>query len=201
MDLGDNQLNLLNLPGGDDDDEEEGDFVPCAFSDDEEEEHDIDCGCPLCKYGDGGTGQSNQIVQRMEEMDSALTGTMRDDEIYKVQADLYKEYISEPLKKQGLNPPEITPDICKKHFSKHRINARRMIGREIQFCNTMQFHFRRQNILSRNNITGETRINTPSVKQWIQLSKHKLELIKYYKGPLSKELKGQTKTMQPYSFS
>ena len=38
MDLGDNQLNLLNLPGGDDDDEEEGDFVPCAFSDDEEEE-------------------------------------------------------------------------------------------------------------------------------------------------------------------
>ena len=54
-------LNLLGLGGDGDDDEEEGEFVPAAFSDDEEEEHEVDCMCPLCKYGDGGTGRSSDL--------------------------------------------------------------------------------------------------------------------------------------------
>lgn len=194
-------LNLLGLGGDGDDDEEEGEFVPAAFSDDEEEEHEVDCMCPLCKYGDGGTGQAHEIISRMEEIDSAMTGAVRDDEIYKLQANLYKQYVTEPLKKQGFDAPDVTAEMCKDHFSKHRINAKRMVSREIHFTNTVQYHFRRQNILSRNNMTGETRINSAAVKQWIQLSKHKLDLIKYYKGPLSKEGSKQTKTMTPYSFS
>ena len=49
-------LNLLDLPSAENNDEDdEGEFCPCAFSDDEEEEHGIDCLCPLCKHGDGGT--------------------------------------------------------------------------------------------------------------------------------------------------
>ena len=103
--------------------------------------------------------------------------------------------------KQGLEAPTITPEMCRDHFSKHRVNAKRVIAGEIRFVDTMQYHFRKQNILSRNNQTGETRINTSAVKQWIQLSKHKMDLIKYYKGPLSKGATGNTKSMTPYSFS
>ena len=194
-------LNLLDLPGTADDEEEEGEFCAAAFSDDEEEEHGIDSQCPLCKFGDGGTGEANEILSRMEDIDKQLTGTMRDDEIYKLQADLYTEYVTEPLKRQGKNPPEVTPGICKEHFQKHRVNAKRIVGGEIRFVDTMQHHFRKQNILTRNNCTGETRINTSAVKQWIQLSKHKMDLLKYYKGPLAKELGSKTKTIQPYSFS
>ena len=196
-------LNLLDLPSGGNDilDDDEGEFFPCAFSDDEEEEHGLDCQCPLCKHGDGGTGQAHEIITRMEEIDVALTGTMRDDEIYRLQAELFTEHVEKPLKKQGLDAPSITPEQCRDHFSKHRVNAKRVIAGEIRFVDTMQYHFRKQNILSRNNQTGETRINSSAVKQWIALSKHKMELIKYYKGPLSKETSGNTKSMTPYSFS
>lgn len=195
-------LNLLDLPTGNDTmDDDEGEFFPCAFSDDEEEDHGLDCQCPLCKHGDGGTGDSHEIISRMEEIDVALTGTMRDDEIYKIQADLFTEHVQKPLEKQGLTAPTITPEMCRDHFSKHRVNAKRVIAGEIRFVDTMQRQFRKQNILSRNNQSGETRINSSAVKQWIQLSKHKMELIKYYKGPLSKESSGNTKSMTPYSFS
>ena len=47
-------------------DDDEGEFNPCAFSDDEEEEHGLDCGCPLCKHGDGGTGEAHEIINKME---------------------------------------------------------------------------------------------------------------------------------------
>ena len=60
-------LNLLDLPaGGDGEDDDEGEFCPCAFSDDEEEDHGIDCNCPLCKHGDGGTGDAHEIISKME---------------------------------------------------------------------------------------------------------------------------------------
>jgi len=137
----------------------------------------------------------------MEEIDTALTGNIRDDDIYRLQAEMFTEHVQKPLEKQGLDAPTITPEMCRDHFSKHRVNAKRVIAGEIRFVDTMQYHFRKQNILSRNNQTGETRINTSAVKQWIQLSKHKMDLIKYYKGPLSKEAGGNTKSMTPYSFS
>ncbi len=195
-------LNLLDLPGGDMAvEEDEGEFNPAAFSDDEEEEHELDCECPLCKHGDGGTGDAHEIISKMEEIDRQMTGMVRDDEIYRIQADLYTEHVEKPLKKQGMDAPTITPAICRDHFSKHRVNAKRVIAGEIRFADTLQYHFRKQNILSRNNQTGETRINTSAVKQWISLSKHKMDLIKYFKGPLSQETGGNTKSMTPYSFS
>ena len=195
-------LNLLDLPvGQDNEDDDEGEFCPCAFSDDEEEDHGIDCNCPLCKYGDGGTGDAHEIISKMEEVDTAMTGNIRDDDIYRLQAEMFTEHVQKPLEKQGLSAPTITPEMCRDHFSKHRVNAKRVIAGEIRFVDTMQYHFRKQNILSRNNQTGETRINTSAVKQWIQLSKHKMDLIKYYKGPLSKNKAGNTKSMTPYSFS
>lgn len=197
-------MDLLNLPEDLEErleHDENGDFVPCAFSDDEEEEHNIDCQCPLCKHGDGGTGNTHEILSRMEEIDNQLTGTVRDDEIYRIQAEMFTEHVQKPLEKQGIKAPKVTPEICRDHFSKHRVNPKRVIAGDIRFVDTMQYHFRKQNILSRNNETGKTKINSNAVKQWIQLSKHKMELIKYYKGPLTKEEGAATKSMTPYSFS
>ena len=77
----------------------------------------------------------------------------------------------------------------------------KILGSEINFVNSMQKHVRREQILSRNNVTGRTKVDNAAIKQWIALSKHKLDLIKYYKGPLSKEIASKTQNIKPYSFS
>jgi len=183
-------------------DDDPGEFVPCFFSEDEEEEgHDDGCKCALCRYGDGGSGEAHAVITRMQEIDSTMVGKVSDSEIHNLQADLYRTHVKEPLERQGIEAPDVTAEMCKAHFSKHRMNMKRMVGSEISFVNTMQKHVRRENILSRNNVTGRTRVDNGAIKQWIALSKHKLDLIKYYKGPLSKETGSRTKSIKPYSFS
>ena len=182
-------------------DDDPGEFVPCHFSDDEEEDHGADCGCALCKYGDGGSGEAHSVIQRMQEIDSAMVGKVRDDEIYQLQADLYKTHVKEPLERQGIEVEDVTAEMCKQHFSKHRMNIKRMVGSEIAFISSMQKHVRRENILSRNNVTGRTRVDNAAIKQWIALSRHKLDLIKFYRGPLSKVSGSKTQSIKPYSFS
>ncbi len=179
-----------------------GEFVPCHFSDDEEEEeHSEGCKCALCQYGDGGSGEAHAVISRMQEIDSQMVGKVADREIYNLQADLYRTHVKEPLERQGIEAPNVTAETCKAHFSKHRMNMKRMVGSEINFVNSMQKHVRREQILSRNNVTGRTKVDNAAIKQWIALSKHKLDLIKYYKGPLSKEIASKTQNIKPYSFS
>jgi hypothetical protein len=179
-----------------------GEFVPCHFSDDEEEEeHSEGCKCALCQYGDGGSGEAHAVISRMQEIDSQMVGKVADREIYNLQADLYRTHVKEPLERQGIEAPDVTAETCKAHFSKHRMNMKRMVGSEINFVNSMQKHVRREQILSRNNVTGRTKVDNAAIKQWIALSKHKLDLIKYYKGPLSKEIASKTQNIKPYSFS
>ena len=185
-------------------DEDAGEFRPCQFSDDEDDDddgHGSLCSCPLCTHGDGGTGESHHVIQRMREIDEQLSGKVSDREIFRIQANLYKEHVSEPLKRQGIEAPELTAEDCKKHFSKHYINPKRMMANEIQFINTMQSHLRKNNILSRNNVTGETRINDGAVRQFLQLSKHKMDMLKFYRGALSKSTKSGTQAIKPYSFT
>ena len=180
-------------------DEDQGEFRPCQFSDDEDDEHEHGelCSCALCTHGD----ENHHVIQRMREIDEQLAGKVSEKEIYRIQAKLYKEHVSDPLKRQGIEAPEVTPDDCKKHFSKHSVNPKRMMANEIQFISTMQNHVRKQNILSRNNVTGETRINDAAVRQWLQLSKHKMDLLKFYRGALSKGTKSGTQAIKPYSFT
>jgi len=179
-----------------------GEFVPCHFSDDEEEEeHNEGCKCALCQYGDGGSGEAHAVISRMQEIDSQMVGKVADREIYNLQADLYRTHVKEPLERQGIEAPTVTAETCRAHFSKHRMNMKRMVGSEINFVNSMQKHVRREQILSRNNVTGRTKVDNAAIKQWIALSKHKLDLIKYYKGPLSKEISSKTQNIKPYSFT
>jgi len=200
-------MDLLPLapPGATGDEEDEGEFVPCQFSDDEESddelEHGQGCRCPLCIHGDGGTGASHQVLAQMEDIDRTMTGKVSDKAIWQLQANIYQKHVTEPLARQGIKAPTVTPEDCRKHFSRHRVNSKRLIGEDIKFISSMQKQFRRTQILSRNNQTGETKMNSQAIRQWTQLSKHKLDLIKYYNNTLSKgEAKG-TSTSTPYTFT
>ena len=185
-----------------DDDEDLGSFIPCTFGDESEDElehkHQK---CALCAYGDGGTGHASQIIARMQEIDSQLVGKIQDSELYKLQAEIYRTQVQELLARQGLTCPKVSINCCKVHFSKHQLNMKRMIGTEIAQVNTMQRHVRSSQILSRNNVTGRTKVDNGSLKVFVTLSKHKLDLIKYYKNTLSKDSGKSTGSIKPYSFN
>ena len=199
-------MDLLPLqpPAATETEEPEGEFVPCQFSDDEESDEELEhgegCRCPLCMHGDGGTGASHHVLQQMEDIDRTMTGKMSDKAIWQLQAKIYEKHVTEPLSRQGIKAPVVTPEDCRKHFSRHRVNSKRIVGDDIHFINTMQKQFRRTQILTRNTHTGETKMNTAAIRQWTALSKHKLDLIKYYNNTLSKDDGKGTATATPYTF-
>lgn len=186
-------------------DDEDGEFVPCMFSDDEESdgelEHGEGCRCPLCVHGDGGTGASHHVLQQMEDIDRTMAGKVSDKAIWQLQANMYQKHVTEPLARQGIKAPVVTPEDCRKHFSRHRVNSKRLIGDDIRFISSMQKRFRKTQILSRNTMTGETKMDAQAIRQWTQLSKHKLDLIKYYNNTLSKDDGKGTSTATPYAFT
>jgi hypothetical protein len=187
----------------DEGDEDIGRFIACTFGDESDDElEDENQKCVLCSYGDGGTsGQAHQIIARMQEIDSQLVGKIQDSEIYKLQAEIFRTQVQEPLERQGIKCPTVTVECCKAHFSKQQLNMKRMIGSEIAQVNTMQRHVRSSQILSRNNVTGRTKVDNGSLKVFVTLSKHKLDLIKYYKNTLSKDSGKSTGSVKPYSFN
>ena len=64
----------------------------------------------------------------------------------------------------------------------------------------MQRHIRRENVLSRNNVTGQTKIDNGALNNWLKMSKHKLDLVKFYNSALKSDGK-KTQNIKPYSFS
>lgn len=172
--------------------EEEPTEVPC----DVEEEHS-EIHCPICSHNSGEAS----VIQKMNEIEANLTGTVSSEEIYRIQHELYEHQVRQPLIRQGMECPEITLEQIRNHYQNHRLNLRDIIAKEILFVNTMQVHFRRSQIATKNLRDGKKTLNLTGVSQWIKLSQHKLNLIKYYNGPLAKKTKGKNGGIKPYEFT
>ena len=158
-----------------------------------EEEHD----CPLCKYSQ----EDASVIDRMNAMEANMTGTTNSEEIYRTLAGLYDLQIRQPLLNQGLAAPEITVDQLRIHYTRHKLNLRDIISKEILACNNMQIHFRKHQVATINSKTGKKKLDPKALGDWMKLSKHKLELIKYYNGPLAKLQKKEASGIKPYEFS
>ena len=137
----------------------------------------------------------------MNEIESNLTGTVSSEEIYRIQYELYEHQVRQPLLRQGMECPEITIADLRNHYQNHRLNLKDIIAKEILFVNVMQIHFRKQQIATRNKKDNTKTLNLKGVNEWIKLSKHKLDLIKYYNGPLAKKSKGKNGGIKPYEFT
>ena len=174
------------------DEEEEPVEVACDV---EEEESEVNC--PICSHNSGEAS----VIQKMNEIESNLTGTVSCEEIYRIQHQLYEHQIRQPLLRQNLSAPEITIDHIRKHYQHHRLNLKDIIAKEILFVNVMQVHFRKQQIATKNLKDGTKTLNLKGVNEWIKLSKHKLDLIKYFNGPLAKKSKTKNSGIKPYEFS
>jgi hypothetical protein len=175
------------------DEEDDGMDEPCDMLSDDEDEND----CPLCKYSQADA----TVIDRMNQMEANMTGTTNSEEIYRTLASLYDVQIRQPLLNQGLEAPEITVHQLRAHYTMHKLNLRDIVSKEILATNNMQNHFRRYQVATVNSKTGKKKLDAKMMGEWVKLSKHKLELIKYYNGPLAKMQKKEAGSIKPYEFS
>jgi len=164
----------------------------CPVVDEEEDKK-----CPICSYNSGDGG----FIQKMNEIEESLTGTVSPEEIYRIQHQLYDRTVKQPLELQGRKCVEITVDEIRTHYQNHRMNIPCIISKEILFVNEMQRQLRMNQIAVVNVKTGQKRLLLQGIAQWQKLSKHKLELIKFYNGPLSKKGGVKTSGIKPYEFN
>lgn len=190
------QLPDMTTPSSDmsmiEDDAEEIVEVPCDV-----EEHTSEVHCPICSHNSGETS----VIQKMNEIESNLTGTVSASEIYRIQHELYEHQVRQPLLRQNMECPEITIEHLRTHYQNHRLNLKQIIAKEILFVNTMQLHFRKSQIATLNVKNNKKTLNLQGVGQWVKLSQHKLNLIKYYNGPLAKKSKSKNGGIKPYEFT
>tara|TARA_B100001540_G_scaffold240933_1_gene215647 strand:- start:373 stop:888 length:516 start_codon:yes stop_codon:yes gene_type:complete len=148
--------------------------------------------CPLCAYKDGG------IVQRMRATEQTLTGQIEPNKMFEVLCDMYAKHTA-PLIRQGKTPMPLTHEMCRIHYTKHVVNPMQQVGEDIHYCARMQEHFKK-NIGVRNNIVGTVTLNPAYVQDYVKISRHKLELVKYYNVMRRRQSDNQTRE-EPHAFS
>lgn len=180
---------IMPDPSSDDiDDMEE----PCPVEDDDQTKQ-----CPICCHSSGDGGW----ISKLNQLEESLTGQISPEEIYRTQYELFEKIVKEPLSLQGKEYPDLTIDDLRTHYQQHRMNIAQIVSKEILFCNEMQRQLRSKQIAVVNVKTGSKRLLMSGIREWQRLSKHKLELIKYYNGPLSKKQKTNTQMgIKPYEF-
>lgn len=148
--------------------------------------------CPLCKY------QDDNIIKKMAEVEQSLTGNIEADEIYNILCSLYEKHTA-PLIRQGKCPMRLTPELCKEHYSKHVVNPIQQVADDIMYCCKMQRHYKK-NIGVRSSHTGNITLNPHHVNEYIKLSRHKLDLVKYM-NTIKKRNETKQAASNPYAFS
>ncbi len=167
-------------------DEEETDEF-CAVMDEQHTE------CPLCQLN-----STDPIIQKMNAMEESMSGKVCANEIYKLLYDFYTMQ-KRDLERQNITCPTITLDQIREHYEKHRVNLKNIVANEIFLANEMQGHFASSQIATRN-ASGQKTLHSKSVDQWIRLSKHKLDLVKYYQS-LSKNKVSEPSGIKPFEFN
>ena len=148
---------------------------PIAFSEDE----DDDAPCALCAHGSDAPGDP---LTTLAQMDHDLCHAVTEDQLRAMQSEVYETQVARPHRDRGLKAPEVTPSALKRHFHAHALNLKRAVVDDIRLCNMAQQHLRRRGLRVRNSATGETRVVGNELRSWLSLSKHKLDLIKYYRA-------------------
>ena len=148
--------------------------------------------CPLCKY------QDDNIIRNMSDVEKNLTGNVDRDEIYVVLCNMYKKH-TKPLVQQGKKLMKLTPAHCKEHYTKHVVNSRQQVSDDILYCCKLQRHYKK-NIGIRSSHSGQVTLNPHHVNEYIKLSKHKLDLVRYM-NVMDKRTDNNTASNEPYAFS
>jgi hypothetical protein len=130
--------------------------------------------CPLCAY------QNDNIIQNIAKVEASLVGKIDNKQIYTVICDMYRKHV-EPLKRQGKKLMDLDEKTCEEHYTRHVVNTTQQIADDILYCSKMQR-------------------NPQCVNEYVKISKHKLELVKYFTNQRRKQTV-ETSSIQPYAFN
>lgn len=148
--------------------------------------------CPLCKY------QDDNIIMKMSDVEQKLTGKIDPEEIYQVVCDMYARHTA-PLIQQGRQPMKITVEHCREHYTKHVVNTHQQVQDDIHYCCKLQRHYKK-NIAVRNAQNANVTLNPHHVNEFVKISKHKLDLVKYL-NVVNKRKETKVAPTGPYAFS
>ena len=152
--------------------------------------------CPLCTY------QDDNIIRHLCKTEKALQGNVEAEKVYGILVDMYKKH-TEPLRRQGKQMLKLTVAHCREHYTKHVVNAFSQVSDDILYCSKMQRHYKK-NIGVRNGQSGKVSLNPHHVQEYVKLSRHKLELVKYLNIMQKRKESGASEVQSavtPHSFS
>jgi hypothetical protein len=158
--------------------------------------------CVLCTSSNNDE-RGHSIIEELKKIDDRLIGKVSDRAIFCLMAQWYDEKVKQPQLRYDNNAKvlEITPEICKKHFTHHDLNPKRIVKDDIQFINSAQTFLRENGVLKQNMSSGAYSINSNYIKQWNILSKTKLDLLRYYKNEFNNDMIENGNSSGPHQFS
>lgn len=156
--------------------------------------------CMLCSKSNTNLNGVT-LLDEFQKIEDSLLGKVADMFIYETMKKYYDEKIREPIIRQNLNCPDLSVDEIASHFSFHSVNTRRMIKNDIIFLNNAQSFIRQNGLLKENIASGTKSINNGFMKQWNQLSKTKVELIRYFNQLNKADVLSKGPSTNPQEFS
>jgi hypothetical protein len=133
--------------------------------------------CPLCS---DTMIKQKTLVRELGLIEQKYLGIISNDAIARIQYDYYCASYKNPLQAHGRQYEDITITQIKRHFATCRISHERMILEDVQHVTKAQ-----RNIMCSMHVDDphdafvlSESNNDNNIKTWMQLSKHKHELMK-----------------------
>lgn len=175
---------------------------PVSFNDEVFSSDNPTESCVLCTTSNNDQ-RGSTIIEELEKIDARLIGKVSDSAIFSLMEEWYEEKIRKPQCKYNpdINVPTITAAMCRRHFTLHCVNPKRIVKNDILFLNNAQTFLKENGVLKQNMSSGAYSVNSNYIKQWNILSKTKLDLLRYYKQEFSKETLENGSSSGPHQFS
>ena len=190
-----------NLDNEDYDADEPADFTEALF-DRRNGKASHGTACILCTHSNGALNGGGMKLQ-LDRIDAELCGKVEDEAIFALQAQWYMEHIYEPLLRHEPDTfvPSLSADDCRRHYTLHSVNPRRMLKNDIQFLDNAQRFLQKNGILNKNRASGKLNMNLSFLKQWNILSRNKLDLLRYYRQEYLRDDEAEGTSTGPTEFS
>ena len=127
--------------------------------------------CPLCSTE---LIVKSTLMTNLESIEDSFLGRVSADEIVRIQYEIYEKTYKVPLEELGEPYVELTEDDLRVHFSLHRVSKCKMLLDDVMWTHSTQ-----QQMVDN---YEDNQISENSLKTWMQLSKHKHELLRALDG-------------------
>ena len=121
--------------------------------------------CPLCS---DHILKHSILLQELEQIEHKYLGRIEPEAIVRIQFDHYERTYRKPLADNHRNHVTLTKANIRTHFEEHRISHSRMILNDVREAKRVQ----------REMMQSDMSASEGKVKTWMQLSKHKHDLIR-----------------------